>query len=66
MQIDQAKRYRELEQDNQPLRKVIADLTIDKTIVKNPPGEISKTSNEDPIQYAGATDASLFLGEPSC
>jgi putative transposase len=34
LQIDQAKRYKELEQENQRLRKVIADLTIDNSILK--------------------------------
>jgi len=34
LQIDQAKRYRELELENQRLRKVVADLTIDNSILK--------------------------------
>jgi len=34
LQLDQAKRYRELEQENQRLRKVVADLTIDNSILK--------------------------------
>jgi putative transposase len=34
LQIDQAKRYKELEQENQRLRKVVADLTIDNSILK--------------------------------
>jgi putative transposase len=34
LQIDQAKRYRQLEQENQRLRKVVADLTIDNSILK--------------------------------
>jgi len=34
LQVDQAKRYKELEQENQRLRKVIADLTIDNSILK--------------------------------
>ncbi len=34
LQIDQAKRYKELEEENRRLRKVIADLTIDNSILK--------------------------------
>ena len=34
LQVDQAKRYKELEQENQLLRKVIADLTLDNSILK--------------------------------
>ena len=34
LKIDQGKRYKELEQENQRLRKVIADLTIDNSILK--------------------------------
>jgi putative transposase len=34
LQVDQAKRYEELEQENQRLRKVIADLSIDNAILK--------------------------------
>jgi len=34
LQVDQAKRYRELEVENQRLRKVVADLTIDNSILK--------------------------------
>jgi Transposase. len=34
LQINQAKRYKELEQENQRMRKVIADLTIDNSILK--------------------------------
>ena len=34
LHIDQAKRYKCLEEENQRLRKVIADLTIDNSILK--------------------------------
>ena len=34
LRIDQAKRLKELEQENSQLRKVIADLTIDNSILK--------------------------------
>ncbi len=34
LHVDQAKRYKELEQENQRLRKVIADLTLDNSILK--------------------------------
>ena len=34
LRIDQAKRLKELEQENQKLRKVVADLSIDNTILK--------------------------------
>jgi putative transposase len=34
LQVDQAKRYKELEEENRRLRKVIADLTIDNSILK--------------------------------
>ncbi len=34
LQIDQAKRYKELEEENRRLRKVIADQTIDNSILK--------------------------------
>ncbi len=34
LHVDQAKRYKELEQENQWLRKVIADLTLDNSILK--------------------------------
>lgn len=34
LHVDQAKRYRQLEEENQRLRKVIADLTIDNSILK--------------------------------
>ena len=34
LQVDQARRYRELELENQRLRKVVADLTIDNSILK--------------------------------
>jgi len=34
LKVDQAKRYKDLEIENQRLRKVIADLTIDNSILK--------------------------------
>ncbi len=34
LQIDQAKRFKELEQENSRLRKVVADLVMDNTILK--------------------------------
>jgi putative transposase len=34
LRVDQAKRLKELEQENSQLRKVIADLTIDNSILK--------------------------------
>lgn len=34
LRVDQAKRLKELEQENSKLRKVIADLTIDNSILK--------------------------------
>ena len=34
LRIDQAKRFKEIEQENQRLRKVVADLTIDNSILK--------------------------------
>ncbi len=34
LKTDQAKRYRDLELENQRLRKVVADLTIDNSILK--------------------------------
>ena len=34
LRVDQAKRFKEIEQENQRLRKVIADLTIDNSILK--------------------------------
>ena len=34
LRIDQAKRLKELELENQKLRKVVADLSIDNTILK--------------------------------
>jgi len=34
LQVDQAKRYKEIEEENRRLRKVIADLTIDNSILK--------------------------------
>jgi putative transposase len=34
LRVDQAKRYKELEQENQKLRKVVADLSIDNAVLK--------------------------------
>jgi transposase-like protein len=34
LRIDQAKRFKEIEQENQRLRKVVADQTIDISILK--------------------------------
>lgn len=34
LRVDQAKRFKEMEQENQRLRKVVADLTIDNSILK--------------------------------
>jgi putative transposase len=34
LRMDQAKRYKQLEQENQQLRKVVADLSIDNAILK--------------------------------
>jgi putative transposase len=34
LRVDQAKRLKELEQENNRLRKVVADLTIDNSILK--------------------------------
>jgi transposase-like protein len=34
LRVDQAKRYKELEQENQRLRRVVADLSIDNAILK--------------------------------
>jgi len=38
MKIDQAKRYKELEQENVRLKKLVADLSLDNAMLK----EISK------------------------
>jgi putative transposase len=38
MKIDQAKRYKELEQENARLKKLVADLSLDNAMLK----EISK------------------------
>jgi putative transposase len=35
LQVDQAKRLKELEQENGRLRKVVADLVMDNTILKD-------------------------------
>jgi len=34
LRVDQAKRLKELEQENSRLRRVVADLTIDNSILK--------------------------------
>ena len=34
LRVDQAKRFKQMEQENQRLRKVVADLTIDNSILK--------------------------------
>jgi transposase-like protein len=34
LRVDQAKRFKEIEQENARLRKVVADLTIDNSILK--------------------------------
>jgi transposase-like protein len=34
LRVDQAKRFKELEHENSRLRKIIADLTIDNSILK--------------------------------
>ena len=34
MKIDQAKRYKELEKENTRLKKLVADLSLDKAILK--------------------------------
>jgi transposase-like protein len=34
LKVDQAKRFKEIEQENLRLRKVVADLTIDNSILK--------------------------------
>jgi transposase-like protein len=34
LKVDQARRYKELEQENARLRKAVADLTLDKLILK--------------------------------
>jgi putative transposase len=34
MKVDQAKRYKELEQENARLKRAVADLTLDKTILQ--------------------------------
>jgi putative transposase len=39
LRVDQAKRLKELEQENSRLRKVIADLSIDNAILKGPSRE---------------------------
>ena len=38
MQVDQAKRLKELEQENSRLKKIVADLSLDNSILK----EVSK------------------------
>jgi hypothetical protein len=38
MQVDQAKRMKELEQENSRLKKIVADLSLDNAILK----EVSK------------------------
>ena len=38
MKVDQAKRYKELEQENARLKRLVADLSLDKAMLK----EISK------------------------
>jgi putative transposase len=40
--IEQVKRLKELELENNRLRKAVSDLTLDKLILQEPPGETSK------------------------
>lgn len=42
LKIDQARRLKELEQENTRLRKAAANLTLEKWILRRPPGETSE------------------------
>jgi hypothetical protein len=42
MQVDQAKRLKELEQENAKLKRLVAELSLDKLVLKASPRETSK------------------------
>jgi hypothetical protein len=49
MQVEQARRLKDLEKENGRLKKLVADLSLDISILKRLPGETSK-----PVQGAKA------------
>ena len=46
MQVDHARRLKELEQENNRLKKLVADLSLDNSILKERQGETSKPVKE--------------------
>jgi putative transposase len=48
MRVDQAKRLKELEQENARLKKLVADLSLDNAILKEANGETSEPGQERP------------------
>ena len=52
MKVDQAKRLKELEEENSRLKKLVADLTLDKDILKEAPQKTSKPGKAENINKA--------------
>ena len=46
MRVEQAKRLKELEQENSRLKSLVADLSLDNAILKEAAGETSKPVQE--------------------
>jgi len=58
MRIEQAKRLKELEQENTRLKKLVADLSLDNAILKEVSGETSKPVEEAAGSRHGLHNAS--------
>lgn len=60
MNRDRLTRLKELETENQRLRRAISDLTLDKMILTKPPGETSEPISPPPVHRPCAANPADF------
>ena len=49
MRVEQARRLKELEQENSRLKRLVADLSVDNAILKTPPAQVSSYVPPPPL-----------------
>lgn len=60
MQIDQAKKYKDLERENNQLKRLVADLSLDNACIRNYKRETSKPGEEAPGNCCVGTNISYI------
>lgn len=64
LKTDQARRIKDLEKENLRLRRAISDLTLDKLILRRPPGDTSEPRTASTLHRPSEGCAGRIRGEP--